>query len=179
MKIPYYSQHDDVREQEWKDRSCAIVCVKMVLEYCRPETRSLGIDALIREGVEIGGLNENKDWLHEKLVQLLRNHGVVSYRQEFKTLNKDFEEDFLRDGIFKLEEVLDKKKPVMVSVPKRFEEGNSFHMIVLTGTKKSLLGTVEGFYYNDSDYRNNEGENLFVDIDVFRRLWRRMAVFVE
>jgi hypothetical protein len=84
LDVPHYSQYRDVKDKDWKPRSCAIVCIKMIIEYLGFEI--IGVDDLIKEGVEIGGLNENKDWTHEKLVQLFRNHRVGAYRQEFKSL---------------------------------------------------------------------------------------------
>jgi len=177
LNVPYYSQYRDVKDEYWKPRSCAVVCVKMVMDYL--EMGHQNLDDLIKEGIEIGGLNENKDWIHEKLVQLFRNHGLGAYRQEFKTATQKFEEKFLQDGIEKIIKMLENDKPVLVSAIKKWNEENKFHMIVLTGFEAQENGDLKGFYYNDSDYNDEEGKDLFVGIDTFKKYWRRMAIFVE
>lgn len=187
LDIPYYSQHDDVKDEYWKSRSCAIVCLKMVLSHFL--NNSPIIEDLIKEGVYIKGLTSTKDWIHDKIVMLARNHGLNSYRQEFKsmTINVDefkefdseYSEKMLKDGLVKIFNSIKNSQPVMVSVGKKFEEEKKFHMVVLVGYKISNERGIEGFYYNDPDYYNNEGKNLFVDIEIFKKHWRRLAIFIE
>jgi len=175
IDVPYYSQYQDVKDEYWKSRSCAIVCIKMIMEY--RGVQFINIDDLIREGIEIGGLNENKDWIHKKLVQLFHNYGIDAYRQEFKSSDKKFEEKFLNDGIKKIIENLEKEKPVMVSAIKKWSKKNKYHMVILVGFEKNEKGDLRGFYYNDSDYKDEEGKDLFVDIDIFKKYWRKLAIF--
>jgi hypothetical protein len=66
----------------------------------------------------------------------------------------------------------------MVSAIKKWSEENKYHMIVLVGFEKEAE-EIKGFYYNDSDYKDEEGKDLFVDIDTFKKYWRKMAIFVE
>jgi len=53
-------------------------------------------------------------------------------------------------------------------------------MVVLTGFEIDESGEVKGFYYNDTDYnKEQEGKNLFVDVETFKKFWRKLAIFVS
>ncbi|MFC1623672.1 C39 family peptidase [Patescibacteria group bacterium] len=193
LDIIYYSQYENVKDEYWKPRACSIVCLKMVLDYhlgVQPPSDSPAIEDLIKEGIYIKGLDENKDWIQDKIIMLARNHGVRAYRQEFKSFDIDlvkneeseskYSNRILDEGINKIITKLSMNNPVMVSVAKKFKEEKKFHMVVLTGFDVDNGGEVKGFYYNDTDYQNEqEGKNLFVDIGTFKKFWRRLSIFVN
>lgn len=197
LNIPYYSQHRDIKSKYWKSRACSIVCVKTVLNFlCNSEKSPSDcgydlptIEGLIKEGVYIKGLDKNKDWIQDKIVMLLRNHGISAYQQEFKSMNIEvsvgkeseskYSEKMFSGGLEKIIKKLEENKLILVSVTKKFKEGKKFHMVVLTGFEMNKNGEIKGFYYNDTDYNNEqEGKDLFVDIEIFKKYWRRMAIFV-
>src|SRR3989344_4076261 len=89
LDVPYYSQWSDVYSKEWKKKACGVASVKMVLEYVTQNKEAPSNDALIQEGVFIGGYSKD-GWIHDALVALLRNHGVRAYRQEFRSRVVDF-----------------------------------------------------------------------------------------
>lgn len=193
IDIPYYSQHTNVKGDYWQKRSCAIVCLKMIFDFYKNQNEkcdSPSIENLIREGIRIKGLDKNKDWMHNKIVMLLRNHGINSYQQEFKSMNidvdnekeslSDYSERILNDGLAKIIKSIENKKPILVSANKHFEIEKRFHMVILSGYKKDEKGELKGFYYIDPDYDDvEEGKNLFVNMKTFKKHWRRMAIFVE
>ncbi len=47
LSVPYYSQHLDVLDSEWKDRACAVACIKMLLEAKKVAVPPL--DEMIKE----------------------------------------------------------------------------------------------------------------------------------
>ena len=89
-------------------------------------------------------------WIHQELINVAKNFGVSLERKEFKS------------------------------------EEKKFHTVVLTGFKEDEQ-ELKGFYYNDPDYEGEDpnpsggqgGENLFVDINTFKKYWRRLAIFVK
>jgi Peptidase_C39 like family len=208
LSVPYYSQHLDVTDPYWQDRSCGIVCLKMALEYvhlaAKPpsEDRSaLGglaakssttqvptIDDLILEGAAIGGHDSEYGWIHDRLVSLAHNHGVPAYREEFRSLDITLGPDgriqskkepgsyspILIDlGIKKITETVHDGKPVIVSIIKNINGQDSFHMILIVGVSAA------GFYCHDPDSRvREEGEGLFMDFEIFKNSWRRLAIFL-
>ena len=103
---------------------------------------------------------------------------MVLERKEFKSKDKIKSEKLLEQGIEEMVSSLKENKPILISAIKRWSEEKKFHMMVLTGFEEED-GRIKGFYYNDPDTENGEGQNLFVDIGTFKRYWRRLAIFVK
>lgn len=186
IDVPYYSQHRDVSELHWKKRSCGIVCVKMILDFLKPEL-PVSIDALIDEAVLMNGYTAH-GWSHDALVNLFHNHGQHAYREEFKSMHIDvqkrtkqpsaYESLLVRNGISKIVHMLRKGKPVIVSVEKGFDDNTSTHLIVLTGMLDTPAGC-EGFFYNDPNSVDGVKKHVFVELSKFRTYWRKLAIFVS
>jgi len=188
LNIPYYSQND-ATEPYWKERACGIVCVKMVLDFCVPG-RTPAINRLIEEGrfVFIGGHGKH-GWEHDALIMLMHNYGLHSYRQEFKSMAIDqelqivsespYSKIFLEDGVQKIENIIRTGLPVIVSVPGYTGQEGESHITVITGLEEKD-GKVVGFYYHQPAEKTREkGEHLFVPIEIFKKEWRRMAIFIK
>ncbi|MDD2935033.1 MAG: C39 family peptidase [Candidatus Pacebacteria bacterium] len=185
LDIPYYSQYTDVKDEYWKPRACGVLCLKSVLDFLETtknerslESGSLSADEFIKLAVDKSAYGKN-GWIHQGLVDVAKDFGVVLKRKEFRSENKKEQKRLLIEGIKEIKNSLKNDKLVLVSVVKRFSEADKFHMIVLTGFKTSF-GVLKGFYYNDTDYQNaGEGKDIFVDIGTFKKYWRRLAIFVE
>lgn len=176
LDVPYYSQYTDVKDEYWKPRACGVLCLKSVLNFFSKE--NLVPDEFIKLAVEKNAYGKN-GWIHQGLVDVAKDFGVVLKRKEFRSENKKEQKRLFKEGIREIKNSLKKDKPVLVSVVKRFSETDKFHMVVLTGFKASF-GMLKGFYYNDTDYQNaGEGKDIFVDISTFKKYWRRLAIFVE
>lgn len=174
LKIPYYSQKIDVKNDEWKNRACGIVCLSMVLDFFDKNTLSL--DELIELGVESGAYGKS-GWIHKGLIDIADKFGVVLESREFKL--SDNVETLREEGIKQITKALKEGTPVLVSVVKQFKYSDKFHMVVLVGFDGSEEN-LKGFYYHDPDADSaEEGENLFVPIETFRKQWRRMAIFIH
>ena len=186
LDVPYYSQHQDVTEPSWQNRCCGIACTKMVINYFKPDNKEL-IDDLIEEGVLVGGYSTDVGWNHNGIVRLLRNRGLSSYQEEFKSvlvdstqrrfLKSTHENPMILNGINKIQKSLQDKKPVIVSVEPDFDENKSSHLIVLTGFVEDGTG-LDGFFYNDPDSKEGIKKDKFVELPKFRNFWRKMAIFV-
>lgn len=175
MKIPYYSQYDDVKDRHWKPRACGAVCLKMALDSIKPSNVSVNDFVLLANAQ---GAYGEYGWVHQGLIDVAKNFGVKFKREEFRSKDKSDEEKLFKKGIDKIISSLEEEKPVLISTIKRWSEEKKFHMVVLTGFEKDERGELKGFYYNDPDYRNGKGEHLFVDIKIFKKYWRRLAIFV-
>ena len=60
IQVPYFSQYRDVSDEAWQFRACAIVNLKMVLEYYKNKYPERGIPSnsiedLITQGVQLNG----------------------------------------------------------------------------------------------------------------------------
>ena len=171
---PYYSQHLDVVATEWQSRACGVVCLKMLLEARGIATPSL--DEMIKQGDAIGAHGPS-GWIHDGLVALAHQYGAKLSRTEWRMSDTKTPDELNEEGIAFLVALLRAHRPVMVSAIKKFREENKFHMVVLVELKEES-GAVAGFHYHDPDSKTkSEGENQFVSFDVFRTVWRRMAIF--
>lgn len=185
LDVPYCSQHEHVTEPHWQPRSCGVACVKMALDYLKPK-HGQSVDDLIDEAVIMNGYTKH-GWSHDALVNLLRNHGLHAYREEFRSMQLDpktrrmqpssYEAHLTRNGISKIANVLFKGKPVIVSVDAGFGTNVGTHLIVLTGFAEDDIG-LEGFFYNDPDSREGLKKDMFVELPRFRQYWRKFAIFV-
>jgi len=172
LDVPYYSQHRDIKDEYWKTRACGILCLKSVLDYSNVKTGD--IDDFIKLGQDKNAYGES-GWIHQGLIDIAGDFGLNMERKEF--LNE------LNEGIEKIIFSLKNDKPVLVSAIKRWKEKDKFHMVVLGGFEASAEqtpnGGIKGFYYNDSDYKDDTGKGLFVDIEIFKKYWRKLAIFVD
>ena len=174
LNIPYYSQFSDVKDKYWQSRACGALCLKSILNFYEKE--NLNSDEFIKLAESKKAYGEN-GWIHQGLVNVAKGFGIDLVRKEFKSESPENQKKILKEGIEEIKKSLQENKPVLVSVVKKFSEKDKFHMVVLTGfeSENELL---TGFYYNDTDYRNDEGKDLFVDIETFKTYWRKLAIFV-
>lgn len=190
LDINYLSQYKDVHDPYWQPRSASIVCLKMVLDYYRKgDNHDIPtIENLIKEGYLIGGFGVD-GWMHDAIVILAHNHGFSAYRQEFRSMDIDYESKKTHEGIFQskltqdgIEKILDyinADQPVIISAVKKFQDEDKFHTIVVHGYEQKN-GKVLGFYYHDPDSLvRSDGERQFVDIKSFEKFWRKLAIFIR
>jgi hypothetical protein len=181
LEVPFYSQKDNVKKEEYKHNSCGIVCAKMILDFAKKESRDL--DPLIQEGYIVGG-TESAGWNHETLVRVLRNHGVLAYRQEFRahTVDLDKEEgvdneernkQFRELGLEKIRCAIDNGFPVMISVKPGFGENDSDHLILVVGYDE------KNFYVNDPQLNGEHEPPLEVSVEKINEYWKGLSVFTE
>jgi uncharacterized protein YvpB len=181
LEVPFYSQKDNVYKEEYVNNSCGIVCVKMVLAFAGKDSGN--IDELVQEGYIVGG-TESVGWNHETLVRVLRNHGVLSYRQEFKAHNVEVESKkgtensqqtkyFRQLGIEKIKGSIDYGFPVIVSMKPGFGENGGDHLILIVGYDE------ENFYVNDPQRKGQEKDPIRVSAEKFEEYWKGLTIFVE
>jgi hypothetical protein len=158
----------------------------MVAEYLG--VKVIPADNWIKEGIYIGAW-DGKFWKHNEIIRLFRNHGIFAYSQEFKTVDVNIENGemkvgaksdlFLEKGVEKIVEKIDQNIPTIVSIYKYFTEKNRHHGIVIIGYEKKN-NNIKGFYYHDPEIPDEKGgKDLFVELDVFKKGWKRLAIFAD
>jgi len=176
LEVPYYSQRTDVFDPDWQKRACAMACLKMTLDFLGTKTPSL--DEMIQQGVALNAYGPS-GWIHEGLAKVALAYGKTIEPTEFRSEDKEEAEMFLNKGIIALVRSLAEGIPVPVSAIKEFKHTDKFHMVILVGAKTEQ-GSLEGFYYHDSDANSaDEGKNKFVPLDTFKKHWRRMALVAK
>lgn len=183
ISVKYYSQHKDVKKEEWKEKSCGIACVGMVLEFWTGI--SFELDNLIADALKIDAYGPH-GWIHEKLIYILHNNGVCGYREEFRSLQisdggikEGVNSSYIsKRGIHKIIEEIQFGRPVIISAIKNFTEDDKYHMVVLVGLEEDEVNKIIGFYYHDPDALDEkDGGYKYVDIKTFENKWRRFAIF--
>ena len=173
LDIPYYSQHRDAKDPYWKERSCGIVALYMLLAYAKKAPED--IDTLLKEGLEKGGFGRS-GWIHQKLVELAESHGVLLARKEYKSDNKDEHARLFNVAVAEFVRSLESSAPVMVSAIKNFSEKDKFHLVILIGFERGA-NSILGFYYHDPDASDEtDGAYKFVPFDLFKKHFRRLAI---
>jgi len=186
LEVPYYSQKHDVADRQWRERACGIASLAMVLRYFGVEF--LNVDTLIQEGLAIGAHQEGVGWKHDGLIALAHNHGILGYREEFRSVCVDigkgsfatgtWEASFTEHGIDKIILVLRSGDPVIVSLDAAYYGTKDSHLVPLVGFEKEGDHVV-GFYYHEPNPRDEKAPQYrFIDIETFREHWRKMAIFL-
>lgn len=182
LELPFYSQLNDEIPVEKQMQLCGLCCVKMILDFYEPEIEHK-IQDLIKETELIGAYDVEKDmWSHEGLVRVMRNHNVLAYPQEFRSVKVDLEsEEFhendnqkylLQQGIEKIIFRIKKGYPVIASVAPNFGGNNQNHLIVIKGYKKTEEISL---IINDP----LDGPDKIVTLDYFLEFWRKFAIFTR
>lgn len=167
LEVPYYSQHLDVVEEKWRNRACGIVCLKMVMDYYNKYNPPL--TALI-DGVAARGGFGPSGWIHDVVVRTAKEYDFSAQRKEYESVDIAIEEKI---------KAIENGNSIIISAIKNFSEENKFHMVVLTGFERDDFG-LKGFYYHDPDSLDREsGMHKFVPIDVFKKYWRKMSIYVS
>lgn len=167
FKVPLYSQFLDVKNKNWKRRTCGGVALKMVLDYWNDlgyDVKTPTIQTLIREGVKTRAYIRGIGWQHKGLIRLARRYG-------FNGKNFDWAKYDPSVAFQKLRRYL-KSNPVLASIYKDLRPENSGHLIVLTGLKGSFV------YYNDPASRTRKGISKRAGIQKFLKGWKRRIIIV-
>lgn len=174
LEVPHFAQYIDVEEPHWKERTCAIVSLVMILNY-------YGKDVEVEEAMErgfkipvkdpklgiVGGYDPNFGWRHDAIVGLAQYYGFESYRTE-------------NDSIEHLLESLAKDEPVMVNIYKNFDPKEGGHLAVLTGYYvNEKTGEIISLFVNDPVGVPYKYKNQGIPYDVFMQGWKKRAIYVK
>jgi Papain-like cysteine protease AvrRpt2 len=171
----------------WAPRSCGIACVAMVLGFWGRDARMSG---LLREALELGAWDGERNWRHSLLVALLVRDGLTAWRRNWRLLDGREREyldgriadartaveldrvrcQMLDEGLHTLASVAGSGLPVIVSVYRpAWDRRSPGHLVVLAGWEG------ERVQYHDPAER--DGRNRTISVADFRRRWKGTAIF--
>ncbi len=178
LDVPFFSQLDDQIPPDLRRSVCAIACIKMILDFKGIEN---SFASILSESLFIGE-KDKMGWTHEVLVRIFRNHGLMSYRQEFVAHSIDLNAQsavvaehtshFVEKGIQKIKENIDNQKPVMVSVKSGFSENKEDHIVLIIGYAERSLIILDPIV-------QAENQPKTVSLEEFVNFWKRLAIFIE
>jgi hypothetical protein len=185
IDLKFFSQLDNKIPENFQRQSCGLCCVKMLIDYYNPQTE-IEISNLLKEAELIGAYDtkiNNGVWTYEGLVRLLRNHNVLSYDQEFRSVKVDLEKgeflknenqtDFIHAGLSKIVKNIKNKKPIIVSVKAGFSDNVDSHLVVLNGIEEKSNFLQSILFVNDPLV----GPDIEMTLEYFLKFWRKMAIF--
>ena len=181
LEIPFYGQLNNEIPEEKQRQVCGICCVKMILDYL--DKKDNDANDLIKEGELIKAFDEDlKIWKHEGLVRVLRNHGVLAYPQEFRSVfvnleTNEFEENenepaLIQKGVEKIINEIERGRPVVASVAKGFSDNTDSHLILIKGYEKN--GDIKMYVHDPL-----VGDDREITLEYFLQYWRRFTIFVD
>jgi hypothetical protein len=207
LDVPYYSQLTEVEtaglSEEWKRRSCGLLCLKMVMDYWADKegVETPGLMTLLHVAREQKAIDAKYDWVHSGIARTAEEFGFTAWRRKW-TLNAEeikffedegaskkgislLEKQTRREGIMTLTNSIVADIPVIISVPKEFNVVDRSHLVVVTGIRKdAILGKYKGFYVNDpynptvARRPRNERKDEFITQTRFINNWNNRAIFV-
>jgi hypothetical protein len=200
LDVPYYRQNsDNGLDPFWRDRSCGILALKMVIDFYRRGQHQPDIDLgeLFDRAMSNGGVDDNGNWLHSALVKTARDYGFRSWRRMWRlsgdqrariesegadsaTLERN-ELQQMREAMPTLVETVDMGFPVIISVAKNFDDVEKPHLVVLTGVRRSAeTNKYQGFFYNDPYSPSRaDRKDRYVALARFIEKWNYLAIFTE
>jgi hypothetical protein len=173
--------------QGWAARSCGIASVVMVL---RSWGRDAAMSGLLREALEVGAWDGERNWRHSRLVALLARHGLTAWRRNWRLLEGREHEyldgrmadagtsaelervrrQMIEEGLRTLASVAGSGLPVIVSVYRpAWDRRSPGHLVVLTGWQGDRIR------YHDPAER--DGGGLTISVGDFRSRWKGTAIF--
>lgn len=173
INLPLVDQINDTGDDSWKERTCGICAVKMLMSFVNPLLESKPVMSLVKEGIGLDGYLENIGWKHGALVNLAREYDVETDFQKIFPKTKEEKEKNLKfiDKQIKL------GQPVIASVFYGFNPQKGGHLIIVHGYKKSG-SKIEGYFIQDPDHRPR-GNNYFVTKDEFLKGWRGGLIWLK
>lgn len=186
LDVPYYSQIKDTKNPEWKNKSCGITALKMVLDFY--DKTSQNIDELYQKGLDLNGYLEDVGWYHHSLVNIAQTLGYSGITRSWnitkesgdKLASRGFTEKDIQiirkqqflESIYTIKEELSSHHPVIISLPKGFEKGGSGHLVVLVGFDE------DGFFIHDPYDQDHPGTNMKLKFDKFKEIYEKRAIFI-
>lgn len=157
--VPPRSQYIAIHHHDWKNKSCGVVSVGMILLFYK---KIVDLNVLLEQGLKMRAFKEPVGWIHKGLARLARKYNLHAKTYDWST--NPLEEAFLK--LFSFIEY----GPVIASVHKNFDPQEGGHLIVITGYKDGYV------YYNEPASEKNQSIKRKIPKEKFLNGWKRRIV---
>jgi hypothetical protein len=154
--------------KHWENRSCGIVCLKMIIKALKPELTPTTKE-LLEIGLKKHAYEERKGWIHKGLIEIGKEYGLEGNRE---SVGEDIE---------KIKKHILNKQLVIASVSHGFEVGKKYkledesiyivpkggHLVVIFGVEEKNNLVDKLFLHHPSSYKDYEWPNYEISKDVF------------
>ena len=167
FKTPEYSQFLDIENEEWKNKSCGILSLKMLIDYWsgQNDVDPKDIENLIDEGLTIDAYIPDVGWRHDGLVEIAKNHGLDGESFDWMDEHPDIAFNKIIPHL--------SEHPVIASIYKDLVNGDSGHLVVLTGYEDGKV------LYNDPNAKSRGDINKNAPLQKFLDGWKRRVVVIH
>ena len=173
IQLPYVNQLTDTKDEFWKDKSCGICAIQMLIAFKNHDIMNISVMDLVKQCIELDGYVEHIGWKHYALVSLAKIYGVDS---EYKKIFYGREET-KEKGLEFIDVKLKKGEPVMTSIYFAFDPSRGGHLVVVNGYKgegENIIG-----YHILDPYPNKRGSQYIVSREEFLRGWRGGLIWLK
>lgn len=162
-KVPFFDYlNDPLNEPQWVNNICGLYCLKMSLGAFFRD-KNFEITELLHEGIKTGAYDEERGWIHKKLLKLGKEHGLKGFTKRIGTNYRE------------LAELLDKGALIVASVSDQYrepEKGKRNGHLILIYSVEVESGQVKNVYFNDPGNKFYKGErNICLEVDIFSKVF--------
>lgn len=161
QEIPFISQFKDISSTEWKNKSCGVASLAMIIDYYRPD--SVEVNTLLRQAIARGAFLKNAGWIHRDLALLSEGYGLEGQAydlsgQSSRVAYSQFK-GLLEDG------------PVIASVHYKFDPKNPIpHLVVINRIEGDTV------FVNDPAGKGKDEE---VSLPDFLKAWKKRFIVIR
>lgn len=159
--VPKYSQHLHIETKEWRDKSCGIASLGMLLAY---HGMPVPLSHLLAEGLLHNAYLPGVGWKHKELAELAYKFGGHGENFDWAHLETGTAFEHAKKHL--------EHYPILASIHHQFDTKNGGHLIVLTGIDEQYV------YYNDPDAHDESKIAGAVTIKTFLNGWKKRIIAI-
>lgn len=176
LSVPYYSQWKDITDTDWQMRSCGLLCLYSAIKFYKNDF-DLNPDQFLQRVIREGAFGKS-GWIHDKLVNLSREAGVMAKRVEFRAETVEETKNLAEKAFRDFTEHLEEGKVIIISTIRNWQEKDKFHQVLLVGFE-GANNHPTGWYVHDPDTKTREeGAYQYIPHETFKDGFRGLAIFV-
>lgn len=173
IQLPLINQLTDTKNNDWKDQSCGICSLQMLISFKQPKIADIPVMELLERCLVLSGYVKDVGWKHVSLVELAKEYDVsAEYQKLFYGRDKTKEE-----GLKFINKKIKSGQPIMASIYYGFNPAKGGHLVIVNGYRregKNIIG-----YHIQDPYPGKRGNNYFVSRDEFLAGWRGGLIWLE
>lgn len=181
--VPYYSQRETFLKREgslnpaqidkWRGGLCGLMCASMIINRFNQGSQYTIAELLIAAD-KLGAFDQQRGWVHNKIVVLAGEYGIKAQAQRTITLNTMYKKT--REGNLIIASV---SPHYLHPELKRTEDERSGHLVVITGMSRNDREDYQLIIHDPGSEYAEGGQNMVVGSDIFKRSFSGNIIFFE
>jgi ABC-type bacteriocin/lantibiotic exporter with double-glycine peptidase domain len=160
--VPPYSQHLHIHDPYWKDKSCGVVSLAMLIGYFQKEATP---DEVLKLAIEKNAYLPGIGWKHRELADLAEKYNLLGNCYDWSNIDEN-------TAIKNAENHIE-KHPIMASVFSDFQPLNGGHLIVVTKIEANQV------FYNDPNAKHEKDIKKTISKEKFIVGWKKRIITIK